>query len=238
MNPRSKTTWQQWVKKVEAVWPVAASQIASICDCDERTAARIRDSIASSRGEEPPRLKDGAKRVEIDERIIEHVVKNWPVSADAIGKKFGLGWTLSRRHRDAAISRHNLGTNIGRIKAIRHNEMQFAKLDAIRAERGDDNLPREDLRYLCNCSWDTITNWKRARGLPVRTLKRKAQPKRSVASVYETRKAREQAAVAVVKPKPQPYAAGRWFRDKRSGEVMPAMFCVSGDSVKFFEVAT
>jgi hypothetical protein len=186
MNPRTKTTWQQWIEKVEAAWPVAASQIASICDCDEKTAARIRDLIADSRGEEPPRLKDGAKRVEIDERIIEYIAKNWPMSADAIGKKFGLGSTLSRRHRDAAISRHNLGTDIGRIKAARHNEMQFAKLDAIRAERGDDNLLREDLRYLVGCSWDTITNWKRARGLPVRVLKRKAPPKKAMASVYET----------------------------------------------------
>ena len=236
MNPRTKTTWQQWVEKVEAVWPVAASQIASICDCSDKTAARIRDSIAISRGEDPPKLKSGYKRVEIDERIIENIVKNWPVSADAIGKKFGLGWTLSRRHRNEAISRHNLGTNIGRIKAIRHNEIQFAKLDAIRAERGDDNLLREDLRYLVNCSWDTITNWKRARGLPVRILKRKAQPKRNMASVYETRKAREQVTAQAVKTKPQPYAAGRWFRNRRSGEVVPAMFCVSGSDVKFFEV--
>ena len=237
MNPRSKTQWQQWIEKVEAAWPVAASQIASICDCDEKTAARMRDSIADRRGEDPPKLKNGAKRIEIDERIIEHIVKNWPMSANAIAKRFALGSTLSRRHRDAAISRHNLGTDIGRIKAARHNEMQFAKLDAIRAERGDDNLPREDLRYLCNCSWDTITNWKRARGLPVRVLNRKAPTKRSVASVYEARKAREQAAVPVVKPKPQPYALGRRFRDKRSGEVVPAFFSVSGSEVKFFEVS-
>jgi len=238
MNPRTKTQWQQWIKKVEAAWPVAASQIASLCDCDERTATRIRDSIANSRGEDPPKLKSGAKRVEIDERIVEYITKNWPVSADAIGKKFGLGWTLSRRHRNEAISRHNLGTNIGRIKAIRHNEMQFAKLDAIRAERGDDNLLREDLRYLVNCSWDTITNWKRARGLPVRILKRKAAPKKAMASVYEIRKAREQAVAPIVKVKPQAYALGRWFRSKRSGEVVPAFFSVSGSEVKFFEVTT
>jgi hypothetical protein len=238
MNSRSKTVWQQWVEKVEAAWPVAASQIASICDCDERTATRIRDSIASSRGEDPPKLKIGAKRVEIDEQIIEHVVKNWPMSADAIGKKFGLGWTLSRRHRNEAISRHNLPTDICRIKAIRHNEMQFAKLDAIRAERGDDNLLREDLRYLVGCSWDTITNWKLARGLPVRVLKRKAPPKRTMTSVYEARKAREQAAEPVVKPRPQAYALGRRFRNKRSGEVVPAFFSVSGSEVKFFEVPT
>jgi hypothetical protein len=238
MNPRSKTTWQQWIEKVEAVWPVAASQIASICDCDDKTAARIRDWIADRRGEEPPRLKSGAKRVEINERIIEHIVKNWPMSADAIGKKFGLGWTLSRRHRNEAISRHNLRTDIGRIKAARHNEMQFAKLDAIRAERGDDNLLREDLRYLCNCSWDTITNWKRARGLPVRVLNRKAPPKKAMASVYEARKARQQVAVPIIQPRPQPYAAGRWFRNKRSGEIASALFCVNGSDVKFFEVAT
>jgi hypothetical protein len=176
--------------------------------------------------------------VEIDERIIEYIVKNWPVSADAIGKKFGLGWTLSRRHRNEAISRHNLPTDIGRIKAIRHNEMQFAKLDAIRAERGDDNLLREDLRYLVGCSWDTITNWKLARGLPVRILKRKAPPKKAMTSVYEARKAREQASAPIVKPKPQPYAAGRWFRSKRSGEVVSALFCVSGSEVKFFGVTT
>jgi hypothetical protein len=238
MNQRSKTTWQQWIEKVEAAWPVAASQIASICDCDEKTAARIRDLIADRRGEEPPKLKSGVKKVEIDAGIVEHIAENWPMSADAIAKKFGLGSALSRRHRDAAISRHNLGTNIGRIKAARHNEMQFAKLDAIRAERGDDNLLREDLRYLCNCSWDTITNWKRARGLPVRILKRKAPPKKATASVYETRKAREQAAAQVAQPKPQPYAAGRRFRNKRSGEVVPTFFVVSGSEVKFFEVAT
>jgi hypothetical protein len=237
MNPRSKTVWQQWIEKVEAVWPVAASQIASICDCDERTAARIRDSIAGSRGEDPLRLKGGVRRVEIDAGIVEHIAENWPMSADAIAKKFGLGWTLSRRHRNEAISRHNLGTDIGRIKAIRHNEMQFAKLDAIRAERGDDNLLREDLRYLVGCSWDTITNWKLARGLPVRVLKRKAPPKRGMVSVYEIRKAKEQAAAPIVKRKPQPYAAGRWFRNKRSGEVVSALFVVSGDSVKFFEVS-
>jgi hypothetical protein len=238
MNPRTKTTWQQWIEKVEAVWPVAASQIASICDCDEKTSARIRDLIADRRGEEPPKLKSGVKKVEIDAGIVEHIAENWPMSADAIAKKFGLGSALSRRHRDAAISRHNLGTNIGRIKAARHNEMQFAKLDAIRAERGDDNLLREDLRYLVGCSWDTITNWKLARGLPVRVLKRKAPPKKAMASVYEIRKAKEQAAAPVVKPKPQPYAPGRWFRDRRSGEIVPALFCVSGGDVKFFEVTT
>jgi hypothetical protein len=238
MNQRSKTVWQQWVEKVEAVWPVAASQIASICDCDDKTAARIRDWIADRRGEDPPKLKSGAKRVEIDERIIEHIVKNWPMSANAIAKRFALGSTLSRRHRDAAISRHNLGTNIGRIKAARHNEMQFAKLDAIRAERGDDNLLREDLRYLVGCSWDTITNWKLARGLPVRILKRKAPPKKAMASVYEIRKAKEQAAAPIAKPKPQPYATGRWFRNKRSGEIVSALFCVNGSDVKFFEVTT
>jgi hypothetical protein len=237
MNPRTKTTWQQWIEKVEAAWPVAASQIASLCDCDEKTATRIRDLIADSRGEEPLRLKSGAKRVEIDERIIEHIVKNWPMSAKAIAKRFALGSTLSRRHRDAAISRHNLRTDIGRIKAARHNEMQFAKLDAIRAERGDDNLLRENLRYLCNCSWDTITNWKRARGLPVRVLKRKAPPKKAMASVYETRKARERAAEPIVQARPQAYAAGHWFRNKRSGEVVPAFFAVSGSEVKFFEVS-
>jgi hypothetical protein len=115
--------------------------------------------------------------------------------------------------------------------------MQFAKLDAIRAERGDDNLLREDLRYLVGCSWDTITNWKLARGLPVRVLKRKTPPKRTMTSVYEIRKAKEQAAAPVAKPKPQPYAAGRWFRNKRSGEVVPTFFCVSGSEVKFFEVS-
>jgi hypothetical protein len=238
MNARSKTVWQQWVEKVEAVWPVAASQIASICDCDDKTAARIRDSIADRRGEEPLKLKSGAKRAELDERIIEHIAKNWPMSSDAIAKKFALGSTLSRRHRDAAILLHNLGTDIGRIKAARHNEMQFAKLDAIRAERGDDNLLREDLRYLVGCSWDTITNWKLDRGLPVRVLKRKAPPKRTMTSVYEARKAREQAAEPIVQPRPQAYALGRRFRNKRSGEVVPAFFSVSGSEVKFFEVPT
>jgi hypothetical protein len=237
MNARSKTVWQQWIEKVEAVWPVAASQIASICDCDERTAARIRDSIADSRGEEALRLKGGVKKVEIDAGIIEHVVKNWPMSADAIGKKFGLGSALSRRHRDAAISRHNLPTDIGRIKAARHNEMQFAKLDAIRAEKGDDNLLREDLRYLVGCSWDTITNWKLARGLPVRILKRKTPPKKEMTSVYEARKAREQAAEPIVQARPQAYALGRRFRNKRSGEIVSAFFSVSGSEVKFFEVS-
>jgi hypothetical protein len=116
--------------------------------------------------------------------------------------------------------------------------MQFAKLDAIRAERGDDNLLREDLRYLVGCSWDTITNWKLARGLPVRILKRKAPLKKAMTSVYETRKAREQAAVPIIQPRPQPYAAGRWFRNRRSGEVVPAFFVVSGSEVKFFEVTT
>jgi hypothetical protein len=57
-------------------------------------------------------------------------------------------------------------------------------------------------------------------------------------SVYETRKAKEQASAPIVKPKPQPYAAGRWFRSKRSGEVVPAMFVVSGSDVKFFGVMT
>jgi hypothetical protein len=111
-------------------------------------------------------------------------------------------------------------------------------LDAIRAERGDDNLLREDLRYLVGCSWDTITNWKLARGLPVRILKRKAPPKKAMTSVYEARKAREQAAAPVVQPRPQPYALGRRFRNKRSGEVVPAMFFVSGNDIKFSEVTT
>jgi hypothetical protein len=239
MNPRSKTVWQQWIEKVEAVWPVAASQIASICDCDERTATRIRDWIADSRGEEPLRLKGGVKKVEIDAAIVEHIAENWPMSADAIGKKFGLGSALSRRHRDAAISRHNLGTDIGRIKAAKHNEMQFAKLDAIRAEKGDDNLSRHDLRVIAGCGWSTISKWKQSRSIPMKSQKKvKAPPKRSMASVYEIRKAKEQAAAPIVKPKPQPYATGRWFRNKRSGEVVSALFCVSGGDVKFFEVTT
>jgi hypothetical protein len=68
-------------------------------------------------------------------------------------------------------------------------------------------------------------------------LKRKAPPKSKMASVYEARKAREQAAEPIAKPKPQPYAAGRWFRNKRSSEVVSAFFCVSGNEVKFFEVS-
>jgi hypothetical protein len=69
-------------------------------------------------------------------------------------------------------------------------------------------------------------------------LKRKAPPKKAMASVYEARKSRQQAAAPIVKVKPQPYAAGRWFRSKRSGEVVSALFSVSGSEVKFFEVTT
>jgi hypothetical protein len=68
-------------------------------------------------------------------------------------------------------------------------------------------------------------------------LKRKAPPKKAMASVYETRKARERAAEPIVQARPQAYAAGHWFRNKRSGEVVPAFFAVSGSEVKFFEVS-
>jgi hypothetical protein len=240
MNPKSKTVWEQWIEKVEAAWPIPAVKIAQICDCDERTAARIRDAIADKKGEEPIKLKNGAKRVELDESVIEHIVKAWPISSDAIGKKFCLGSTLSRRLRDAAIARHNLRTDIINLKAERHNEMQFAKLDAIRAQSGDDNLGRHDLRVIVGCSWSTISKWKRARGITMQPTAPTKTPmkRRNMASIYEIRKAKEQAAVPVVKAKPQHYAPGRWFRNKRSGETVPALFVVAGSEVKFFGVTT
>lgn len=235
-----KTTWEKWIEKVEAAWPIPATEIAKLCDCDERTAARIRDVIADKRGEEPIKLKNGAKRVELDESIIEHIVKDWPISSDAIAKKFRLGSTLSRRLRDAAISRHNLRTDIGNLKAERHNEMQFAKLDAIRAQSGDDNLGRHELRLIAGCGWETISKWKKARGIQMRTVSPRKTPmkRRSMASVYEIRQAKERVVLPIAKAKPQHYAPGRWFRCKRSGEIVPALFCVTGSEVKFFGVTT
>ena len=235
-----KTTWEKWIEKVEAAWPIPASEIAKLCDCDERTAARIRDMIADKRGEEPIKLKNGAKRVELDEKIIEHIAKAWPISSDAIAKKFQLGSTLSRRYRDAAISRHNLRTDIVNLKAERHNEMQFAKLDAIRAQSGDDILGRHELRLIAGCGWETISKWKKARGIAMRIVSPRKTPmrRRNMASIYEIKKAKEQVAVPIVKAKPQHYAPGRWFRDKRSGETVPALFTVTGNEVKFFGVTT
>ena len=42
------------------------------------------------------------------------------------------------------------------------------------------------------------------------------------------------AVVKAVAAKPQHYAPGRWFRSKRSGEIVPALFVVNGNEVKFF----
>lgn len=49
MKPKSKTVWEQWVEKVEAAWPITATEIAFLLDIDHKTATRVRDHVAESR---------------------------------------------------------------------------------------------------------------------------------------------------------------------------------------------
>ena len=237
MKPKSKTVWDQWIEKVEAAWPIPAVKIAQICDCDERTAARIRDHIASIYGQEPPHGKGGARKVMPESEIIDEIGKDWPVSLGEVMKRYRRGKTVARRLQREAIAKHGLEPNMHKAKhAIRSKEV-FAKLDQYLAEH-DGKTNRDEMRALTNCTWETYKQWKIARGiyretkLVGRAVDRKALAERQLPTRLRP------AVVKAVAAKPQHYAAGRWFRSKRSGEIVPALFCVTGSEVKFFQVTT
>ena len=237
MKPKSKTVWEQWVEKVEAAWPVTANEIAKILDIDHKTATRIRDHIASIYGQEPLRGQGGARRVVPESEIVDEIGKDWPVSLGDVMKRYRRGKTVARRLQREAIAKYGLEPNLHKAKhAIRSKEV-FAQLDQYLAEH-DGKTNRDEMRALTGCTWETYKEWKIARGiyretrLVGRALERKALAERQLPTRLRP------AVVEAVASKPQHYAPGRWFRSKRSGEIVPALFCVTGNEVKFFGVTT
>jgi hypothetical protein len=220
MNPKSKTVWEQWVEKVEAAWPITATEIAKLCDCDHKTATRIRDHIAQARQEEPPRASGGVRPVRIDDKIVDEIATLWPISLKE-------------------IARHGLVECQSRAKLNKQLEAAFEKLDQYVAEHGKTS--REDMRAYAHCSWSTVTEWRKARGIyePARVTSRKLDRMRAAGVEVTSRYTLTQAAAKKVEAekvakKPQHYAPGQWFRNKRSGEIVPALFVVTGSEVKFF----
>jgi hypothetical protein len=237
VNPKSKTVWEQWVEKVEAAWPITATEIAMLCVCDYKTATRIRDHIASVYGQEPLRGQGGARKVMPESEIIDELGRDWPVSLDDVAKRYRCGRTVARRLQREAIAKHRLEPNLHKAKhAIKSKEV-FAKLDQYLAEH-DGKTNRLEMRALTHCTWETYKQWKIARGIYRETkLVGRAVERKAIAERQLPKRLRP-AVVEAVASKPQHYAPGRWFRSKRSGEIVPALFVVSGSEVKFFGVTT
>jgi hypothetical protein len=238
-----KTVWERWIEKVEAAWPITATEIAKLCDIDHKTATRIRDHIAQARQEEPPRASGGVRPVSIDDKIVDEIASLWPISLKEIARRYNRGKTVARRLQRAAIARHGLTACQGKAKQSKQMETAFAKLDQYLAEHGKTN--RDDMRAYAHCSWSTVTEWRKARGIyePARVTSRKLDRMRAAGVEVTSRYTLTQAAAKKVEAekvaaKPQHYAPGRWFRNKRSGEIVPALFVVSGSEVKFFGVTT
>ena len=239
MKPKSKTVWEQWVEKVEAAWPITATEIAKLCDCDHKTATRIRDHIAQARQEEPPRAPGGVRPVRIDDKIVDEIATLWPISLKEIARRYNRGKTVARRLQRAAIARHGLVECQCRAKLNKQLEAAFEKLDRYVAEHGKTN--RDEMRAYAQCSWSTLTEWRKARGIyePAKVTSRKLERMRAAGVEVTSKYALTQAAAKKVEAervaaKPQHYAPGRWFRCKRSGEIVPALFVVNGSEVKFF----
>ena len=239
MRPKSKTVWEQWVEKVEAAWPITATEIAKLCDCDHKTATRIRDHIAQARQEEPPRASGGLRPVQVDDAIVDEIAKGWPVSLKEIMRRYNRGKTVARRLQKAAISRHELEANQSIAKQSATIEEAFKRLDEYVAEHGKTR--RDEMRAYAQCSWSTLTEWRKARGIyePAKVTSRKLDRMRAAGVEVTSKYALTQAAAKKVEAervaaKPQHYAPGRWFRCKRSGEIVPALFVVNGSEVKFF----
>ena len=238
MNLKYKTDWEQWVEKVEAAWPATASQIAVLCDCEERTAARIRDHVAAIHGQEPPRAKCGLRPVQVDDAVVDEIANNWPVSLKEIMRRYGRGKTVARRLQKAAISRHGLEANQSIAKQFATTEQAFKRLDEYVAQHGKTR--RDEMRAYASCSWSTITAWRRARGIyePAFATAKKRSRINAASGIASEPMQRPVKPVRIVQRKPQHYAPGRWFRNKRSGEIVPALFVVNGNEVKFFGVTT
>lgn len=234
MSLKIKTVWEQWIEKVEAAWPATASQIAIICDCDERTAARIRDHVASIYGQEPPRAKCGLRPVQVDDTVVDEIAKNWPVSLKEIMRRYGRGKTVARRLQKAAIARHGLEANQRTAKRSALIEESFKRLDEYVAQHGKTN--RDAMRAYARCSWSTITAWRKARGIyePAFATAKKRSRIQAANGIGSEPMQRPVKAVPVAPKKPQAYAPGQWFRDKKTGRTVDALFCVTGNQVKFF----
>jgi len=231
-----KTVWDQWIEKVEAAWPIPATEIAMLCVCDFRTAARIRDHIAGIYGQEPPRKKNGPQKIVPESEIVDEIGRDWPVSLGEVMKRYRRGKTVARRLQREAIAKHGLESNLHKAKYAIKVKQVFEKLDQYYAEHGKTN--RDEMRALTNCTWETLKEWRLSRGIyrEMNTAGRAVARKQGSDAQLPTRL--RPAVVPVVAAKPQHYAPGRWFRNKRSGEIVPALFVVSGSEVKFFEVTT
>jgi hypothetical protein len=92
------------------------------------------------------------------------------------------------------------------------------------------------MRVYAHCSWSTITEWRKARGIyePAFATAKKRDRVRAASGIGSEPMQRPAKAVPVVPTRPQHYAPGQWFRDKRTGETVPALFVVNGSEVKFF----
>lgn len=234
MSLKIKTVWEQWIDLVEARWPMTATQISELCNCDFKTGARIRDHVASIHGQEPPRSSGGLRPVQVDDAVVDEIANNWPVSLKEIMRRYGRGKTVARRLQKAAIARHELEPNQRTAKRSALIEESFRRLDEYVAQHGKTN--RDAMRHYARCSWSTITAWRKARGIyePAFATAKKRDRVRAANGIGSEPMQRTAKAVRVVPIKPQHYAPGQWFRNKRTGETVPALFCVSGSEVKFF----
>ena len=231
-----KTVWERWIEKVEAAWPITATEIAKLCDCDFRTAARIRDHIAGIYGQDPPRKKNGAQKIVPESEIVDEIGRDWPVSLGEVMKRYHRGKTVARRLQREAIAKHGLESNLHKAKYAIKVKQVFEKLDQYYAEHGKTN--RDEMRALTNCTWETLKEWRLSRGIyrEMNTAGRAVTRKQGIDAQLPTRL--RPVVMPVVAAKPQHYAPGRWFRSKRSGEIVPALFVVNGNDVKFFGVTT
>ena len=236
-----KLTYQQRVDIIEAAWPMTVLEIKAALRCGSTAAIKIRNQILARRGEGGDMPKSAFRQVltpeSITEAELETVKNNWPITVVGICELMKVGGDRARLVRSTAVRKFALETKWKQQQRVANREQRFAKLDAVFKEHGKP-LGKNIMAKLASVSTEAVYEWRKARGIPnpqapkaeKRERKRPLTLPVSIARFYNPPEP---------KPcKPQHYAPGRWFRSKRSGEIVPALFCVTGSEVKFFGVTT
>lgn len=220
------TTYEEKLEIVARAWPMTTIEIKALTRCDQPQAERIFESIAAKKQQEPTAVLRAAKKRQSEEWLLVQIKDAWPITVEQIQRQLKIGKEKATLMRAKAIRIHGLDTDWRAKQFQDRRQEQFKKLDAVYAEAGK-LLDNDEMVAKSGTNAHALLHWKRARGL-MQTLSEKQRRRLStparIVALYEPKPVKPQ--------RPQCYAPGRWFRSK--GEIVPALFCVNGDNVTFF----
>ena len=225
------------LKQVADSWPMSRDTIMKRYKVGRETAREIRKTVVAKYGLEA-NTRALATKLEWD--------KFFPL-LDALHQSDGGKFLTIAEAREQTKASHRCikewqrarGVDLDGVntRAAERRERVFAKLDKMHEEQATKPRTAYEMKRLAECGINTFERWLASRGITHSyTVGRKAALNSNWAK--KCAKIRSESASAKKAAKPQHYAPGRWFRSKRSGEIVPALFVVSGNEVKFFGATT